>query len=124
MAAVALVLAFGVSVPVWLWLLLGTDRNDAGRPQRGRYRYARSTPLCPRAIRCRAPALSLDRLRIDCGAERSLMISPRDRTTFMRELEAWRALHRVRLGTDGDRRGARPSAGVTSAMPLAASGRT
>lgn len=37
-----------------------------------------------------SPALSLDRLRIDYGLGKSIMISPTDRERFLRELEARR----------------------------------
>jgi len=38
------------------------------------------------------PALSLDRVRIDYGANRSILISPRDRDAFIRDLEHRRAV--------------------------------
>jgi hypothetical protein len=38
-----------------------------------------------------SPALSLDRLRIDYGEKKSLMISPRDKDGFLRELDTLRS---------------------------------
>ena len=38
-----------------------------------------------------SPALSLNRLRIDYGRNKSILISPRDRNGFIRQIEAIRA---------------------------------
>ncbi len=86
----------GVALP--LWLLADTSyvlTDDSLRVRSGPFRWR--VPL--REIRAVAPsrsllsgpALSLDRLRIDHGRARSLLISPKDRERFLSELNHRRA---------------------------------
>jgi hypothetical protein len=75
------------------WLLLGTTyelddtmlRVRCG-PLRWRIPLAEITGTAPTSNPLSSPALSLRRLRIEYGAGRWLMISPRDEDDFLREL--------------------------------------
>lgn len=87
--------AFGAGLP--LWLLLTTDYTLDDRHLRVRSGPMKWTIALAEIERISAtrnpvssPALSLDRLRIDYGKGRSLMISPRDRQAFLAEIEALR----------------------------------
>jgi hypothetical protein len=91
----------GVGLPCWL--LLGTTyalddttlRVRSG-PLRWRIPLADITGTAPTSNPLSSPALSLRRLRIEYGAGRSLMISPRDEDDFLRELGARSARARER----------------------------
>lgn len=48
------------------------------------------TGITPTSNPLSSPALSLDRLRIDYGRGKSLMISPKNKEQFIRDLEARR----------------------------------
>lgn len=93
---VALLIA-GIGVGPLLWLLLGTDyaldaehlRIRSG-PFKWRIAIADITHITPSSSLLSSPALSLDRLRIDYGRGASVMISPRDKERFIREIEALR----------------------------------
>jgi hypothetical protein len=85
----------GVLLPAWL--LLGTDYvldQEHLKIRCGPFRW--SIPV--REIRhveptrnpLSSPALSLDRLRIEYGNGKSLMISPRDTEQFLADLDALR----------------------------------
>lgn len=87
--------AFGAGLP--LWLLLATEYALDGRYLRVRSGPMKWTIALADIERISAtrnplssPALSLDRLRIDYGKGRFLMISPRDRQAFLAEIEAMR----------------------------------
>jgi hypothetical protein len=93
--ALAMCLAFGVGLP--LWLILGTEyRLESSRlhVRSGPFRWSipvrEITAVEPTRNPLSSPALSLDRLRIDYGRGKSVMISPRDRERFLRDLEAAR----------------------------------
>ena len=80
------------------WMLLGTDYTiEPDRlvvrcgPLRWRIPLSDIHAVTPTHDAFSAPALSLDRLRIDYGRGRSVMISPRDRTRFIAALDARRA---------------------------------
>ncbi len=84
---------FGAGLP--LWLLLST-RYTLGNGhlvvQSGPFKWhipvAEITNITPTSSPVSGPALSLDRLRIDYGGNRSLMISPRDQEQFVRDIRA------------------------------------
>ncbi|MCW5568069.1 MAG: PH domain-containing protein [Dokdonella sp.] len=85
----------GIGLP--LWLLLSTRYTLArgellvqSGPFRWRITVADITGIVPTSNPLSSPALSLDRLRIEYGPGRSLMISPRDKERFMRDVEAAR----------------------------------
>jgi hypothetical protein len=92
---VVLNVLLGVLLPAWL--LLGTDYvldQEHLKIRCGPFRW--SIPV--REIRhveptrnpLSSPALSLDRLRIEYGNGKSLMISPRDTEQFLADLDALR----------------------------------
>lgn len=91
----AMCLGLGVALPVWL--LLGTGyRLESGRlhVRGGPFRWSiplrEITAITPTRNPLSSPALSLDRLRIEYGRGKAIMISPRDRERFLREIEAAR----------------------------------
>lgn len=90
------IIIMGVGLP--LWLLLTTRyilETDTLRVQSGPFRWKvflrEITGITLTRNPLSSPALSLDRLRIDYGSGRSIMISPREKEAFIRELEAKRA---------------------------------
>ncbi len=85
----------GVGLPIWL--LLGTDYVlepaqllVRSGPFRWRVPVAEITAITPTSNPLSSPALSLDRLRIEYGCGSAIMISPRDKERFLRDLEALR----------------------------------
>lgn len=92
-----LLLTGGVGVVLPLWLLLGTRYTlDQGQllirsgPFRWRVPVADITRITSTSNPLSSPALSLDRLRIEYGRGSAIMISPRDKEQFLREIEALR----------------------------------
>lgn len=88
----AICLALGVALP--LWLVLGTRYQlepDRLQVQGGPFRWTipvrEITAITPTRNPLSSPALSLQRLRIDYGRGKAIMISPRDRERFLREIE-------------------------------------
>ena len=88
----AFIVAVGVALP-W-WLLRATHYTFAGGalvirsgPFKWRVPVAEITHVSPTSNPLSSPALSLDRLRIEYGRKRWIMISPLDREDFLRELE-------------------------------------
>lgn len=91
----ALTAGLGVGLP--LWLLLSTHYTLESRqlivrsgPLKWRIALADITAITPTSNPLSSPALSLDRLRIDYGVGRSLMVSPRDKAQFLRAIEVAR----------------------------------
>ena len=87
----------GVGVGLPLWLLLSTRYTLEPRRlvvQSGPFKWhiavADITSITPSSNPLSSPALSLDRLRIDYGRSSSLMISPRNKDQFVRDIEAAR----------------------------------
>lgn len=96
-ALAAFIAAIGVCLP--LWLLLSTRytlTHDELLVQSGPFKWripiAGITSVTPTSNPLSSPALSLDRLRIDYERGAWLMISPRDKTRFIGDLEAARRL--------------------------------
>jgi hypothetical protein len=89
-------LALGCVLPVWLLVSTGYTLTDqqlvvkAG-PFGWRVPIGEIRSVAPTRSALSSPALSLDRLRIEYGDSRSIMVSPRDRERFLNELEARRA---------------------------------
>lgn len=86
------ILALGVAFPIWVLVstryVLSRDRLDVHcGPFRWRIALRDITRVEPSRSTLSGPALSLDRLRIDYGGARSIVISPRERETFVRVLE-------------------------------------
>jgi hypothetical protein len=89
------IVGLGVGLP--LWLLLGTRYTleptqllIRSGPFRWRIPVADITRIAPTSNPLSSPALSLDRLRIEYGRGSAIMISPRDKERFLRDIEALR----------------------------------
>jgi hypothetical protein len=87
----------GLGVGLPLWLLLGTRYTleptqllIRSGPFRWRVPVADITRITPTSNPLSSPALSLDRLRIEYGRGSAIMISPRDKERFLRDIEALR----------------------------------
>jgi hypothetical protein len=90
-----LVLAFvaPLSLGLMIWTVFGTfyTLDDARLKVRGgpfcwQIELEEIRSVTPTRSPLSSPALSMDRLRIDYGQGRSLMVSPRDREAFVRDL--------------------------------------
>lgn len=91
--AVIAVLAIGLPA----WVLLATHYTFEGRellvrsgPFKWRIPIAEITNVKPTSNPLSSPALSLDRLRIEYGRGRWIMVSPHDKEGFLGEVEARR----------------------------------
>ena len=89
----ALVLLLSAAIPVWIVLstsytLSVTQLRVRCGPFRWTIPLAEIRDVRPTRNPLSSPAPSLDRLRIDYGERRSVMISPRDKEGFLRELAA------------------------------------
>ena len=91
-AMAAIVAGLGALLPVWL--VVSTRYTiDAGTllvrcgGLRWRIAVAEIAAVTPTNSALSSPALSLDRLRIDYGNGKSLMVSPQDKEAFLREIE-------------------------------------
>jgi FtsH-binding integral membrane protein len=88
-------LALGCVLPVWLLVSTGYTLTDeqlvvkAG-PFRWRVPIGEIKSVTPTRSALSSPALSLDRLRIEYGDSRSILVSPKNREDFLLELEARR----------------------------------
>ena len=92
----ALIAVVGVGLPLWLLLATyyGFDGQDLvvrSGPFRWRIPLDGITGVTPTSEPLSSPALSLDRLKVTYGQGRSIMVSPRDKEDFLRELEVRRA---------------------------------
>ncbi len=88
-------LALTIAVVLPLWLLLNTRYGlDTSLlsvrcgPFHSRIPIADIQSITPTRNPLSSPALSLDRLRIEYGHNRHVLISPRDRERFTRDLQA------------------------------------
>lgn len=94
-ALAAVIGGVGALLPLWLlsstrYVLLNGELLIQSGPFRWRIPIAAINGITPTSNPLSSPALSMDRLRIDYGTGDSLMISPRDKAGFIRELEAAR----------------------------------
>ena len=92
-AAITLV---GCVLPVWLlvatnYVLTATTLDVRSGPFKWQVSIAEVTSIMPTRNPISSPALSLDRIRIDYGDGRWIIVSPREKERFMRELEQRRA---------------------------------
>lgn len=92
---VPFIVVLGIGLP--LWLLLGTRyllRPDQLTIRCGPFTWhvpvSAITSMTPTRNPLSSPALSLDRLRIDYGPGKSVMISPRDKERFIEQVEILR----------------------------------
>jgi len=81
-------LLVGAVLPVWLLLsthytITDTDLRVRSGPFTWRVPLAEITSVTPTRNPLSSPALSLDRLRIEYGRGRTLLISPQDREGFL-----------------------------------------
>ena len=93
-------LVFAIGFPIWIfastdYTLTDTALDIRSGPFRWSIPFADITALVPTRNPLSSPALSLDRLRVESGSHKSIMISPRDRDEFIREVEARRAAARA-----------------------------
>lgn len=90
-----LVAVVGVGLPLWLLLstrytLLACHLLVQSGPFKWQIPLADIKSITPSNNPLSSPALSLDRLRIDYGKGRMLLISPRDKEQFLQDVEAAR----------------------------------
>ncbi len=93
--SVLLTLAFGIGLPLWILLstryVLGTEKlHIRCGPFTKQIAIADIHDVQPTRNPLSSPALSLDRLRLRYGNNKSVMISPRLQGDFLRELNARR----------------------------------
>lgn len=88
----------GLGIIVPLWLLLGTQYlleaeqlTVRAGPFKWRIPLAEITKIAPTRNPLSSPALSLDRLRIEYGRGKFVLVSPRDKEQFVRDIEAFGA---------------------------------
>ena len=96
-ATTAVAVVLGAGLP--LWLMLGTTytlTDSALVIRSGPFAWHvpvdQITGVSPTRNPLSSPALSLDRLKIDYGRGRSIMISPKDSDAFLRDLQARRGV--------------------------------
>lgn len=92
---IAPVLIFTAILPLWLlkstyYVLNDTQLTIHSGPFEWRVRLENIQAITRTRNPLSSPALSLDRLRIDYGPRKSIMISPLDREGFLTELEIQR----------------------------------
>ena len=90
-------LLVSAALPVWIVASTRYELSDASLrvdcgPFRWRIAIADIRTVTPTRSPLSSPALSLDRLRIEYGAGRAIMISPSDKDAFMRALDARRGV--------------------------------
>lgn len=89
-----LVITVGAGIVLPLWLLLGTrytlqpdQLTVRSGPLKWRIPVADISAITPTRSTMSSPALSRDRLRIDYGPGRWVMVSPRDKQRFIKDVE-------------------------------------
>lgn len=87
--------ALGMGLPLWIlgstrYILDARQLRVRSGPFSWRIPLHEITAVSPTRNPLSSPALSLDRLRIDYGNGRAVMISPLDREGFLRDLAAAR----------------------------------
>lgn len=95
-------MVLGAGLPVWLMLSTTYTIGESSLlvrsgPFKWQVPIAGITGITPTSNPLSSPALSLDRLRIDYGRGKSLMISPKNKEQFIRDLEARRRALRQTL---------------------------
>lgn len=88
----SLVLLLTVILPIWLWrstcyVLRERDLHVRSGPFRWTIPLEEIHDVSRTRSPLSSPALSLDRLRIDFGQGKSIMVSPEDSSTFIARLE-------------------------------------
>lgn len=92
-----LVLLIGVGGGLPLWILCATHYTLSdgmlsvrSGPFRWHIPVAKITSITPTSNAASSPALSLDRLNIRYGDHRSIMVSPREKDAFLRDINTLR----------------------------------
>lgn len=85
----------GVGLPLWIlsstnYTISPTHLRIKSGPFRWQIPIVDITGITPTSNPLSSPALSLDRLRIDYGRGASVMISPRNKEQFIRDIETLR----------------------------------
>ena len=93
-ATAAIIVLLGCVLPLWLmratrYVLTPSELRVQSGPFRWIVPLREIRSVTPTRSPLSSPALSLDRLRIEYG-QKAIMISPRDRERFLRELDARR----------------------------------
>lgn len=88
-------IVLGIGLPLWLLITTRYTLDSEmltvrGGPLKWRIPVKDITAITPTRNVLASPALSMDRLRINYGRNRSVMISPRDKTQFLKDIEALR----------------------------------
>ena len=88
-------ISVGAGLPLWLllstrYILSEGELTVRSGPFKWRIRVADISSITPTSNPLSSPALSLDRLRIEYLRNKSLLISPRDKEQFIRDIEAVR----------------------------------
>jgi membrane protein YdbS with pleckstrin-like domain len=96
LAVAAVLVLLGVALPLWLmastrYTLTDSELRVVSGPFRWRVPLREIRAVTATRNPLSSPALSLDRLRIDYGRAQWLMISPREKENFLRELEVRRS---------------------------------
>jgi hypothetical protein len=94
-AATLPALILGVGLPVWLMTSTCYTLSDntllvKSGPFKWKIPISQITSATPTSNPLSSPALSLDRIRIDYGRGRSIMISPKDKARFIQDFESRR----------------------------------
>ena len=92
---VVLLLGLGVGLPLWTMIATHYTLDPKllivqSGPFKWRVPIIDITNITPTKSPISSPALSFDRLRIDYGRGKTLMISPRDKEQFLQDIEALR----------------------------------
>ena len=91
---IAPLLVVGVGLPAWLlrtnYTLTSTHLLIKSGPFKWKVSIQDIQAITPTKNPHSSPALSLDRLRITYGAHQEIMISPRDKTVFLQQIEQLR----------------------------------
>jgi len=92
-AAALPALIIGSGLPLWLmtstnYTLCNTTLLVKCGPLKWRVPIEQITTITPTSNPLSSPALSLDRLRIDYGRGQSIIISPKDKSQFIQDLES------------------------------------
>ena len=95
LAAAAATVLVAAGIPVWIFTTTRYDLSDGtllvrSGPFRWSIPVADIKSITPTHNPLSSPALSLDRLRIEYGQGRAVMISPNDKDAFLRVLETHR----------------------------------
>ena len=88
-----IIAAAGMGLPLWLllttrYIVTETQLVVHSGPFRWRIPISEISAMTPTYSPFSAPALSIKRLRIDYGNNKSVVISPRDRDAFIRQINS------------------------------------